>query len=70
MRLYQNLASSKLQIPENQRHYRIFCKMRFDKKNTKAMGEICSSLTIKTPEWLEWQISNIAPVFPLLILKK
>ena len=45
--------------------------------NTRKMCEICSELTIKTPEWRQWrrssvfivnfeQISHVVMVFPLL----
>ena len=32
--------------------------MTFNNRDTKAMGEICSKLTIKTPESLEWKDST------------
>ena len=66
-------------IPLNQ-HLYLF---KANHRNTRAVYEICSNLTIKTSEWRFWrwslsddfivsfeQISHIPQVFPLLTLNK
>ena len=55
--------------------------MKSFKVNNRAMCEICPKLTLKTPERRHWrrsgvfifnfeQISHIALVFPLFVVKK
>ena len=44
--------------------------LKFNNKNTRTSCEICSKLTIKTPEWSHWcqHFSHLVLVFLLLTL--
>ena len=76
----KNMRHDKLQILSKVFNPVDVYSFKVNNGNTRTMCEICSDLTIKTPEWRHWsrsgivinfeRISHIVLVFPLFTLNK